>query len=151
MEPSQKPAEPAYIYVPCTYPSDLFFVFPGSGIWSFRWEASASFCFQYSLFLVLRRYQKPQQRQQYQQPSPTTTWLDKQVPISAGAGWIFRRVAFLLLFLYLLQMDHLLCFLPGTLALGYHQGAAGRARSGDDHLQLSWRLMETCYQVRDGF
>lgn len=43
-------------------------------------------------------------------------------------------------------MDHLVCFLPGTLALGHLEGAAGKAEDG--HLQLARRLMETCYQVR---
>ncbi|KAG7281455.1 hypothetical protein CRUP_012398 [Coryphaenoides rupestris] len=38
-------------------------------------------------------------------------------------------------------MDHLVCFLPGTLALGAHHGLP------DDHLELARELMETCYQM----
>lgn len=45
------------------------------------------------------------------------------------------------------QMDHLVCFLPGTLALGQLRGAAGE---GDGHLALARELMETCYQVGHG-
>lgn len=37
--------------------------------------------------------------------------------------------------------DHLVCFLPGTLALGAHNGLPG------DHMDLAVRLMETCYQM----
>ncbi|CAL8328551.1 unnamed protein product [Arctogadus glacialis] len=39
------------------------------------------------------------------------------------------------------KMDHLVCFLPGTLALGAHHGLP------DDHLELARLLMETCYQM----
>ncbi|CAL8248415.1 unnamed protein product [Merluccius merluccius] len=39
------------------------------------------------------------------------------------------------------KMDHLVCFLPGTLALGAHHGLP------EDHLELAQRLMETCYQM----
>ncbi|XP_064210545.1 mannosidase, alpha, class 1B, member 1b isoform X2 [Anguilla rostrata] len=39
------------------------------------------------------------------------------------------------------KMDHLVCFLPGTLALGAHHGLPG------DHMELAQRLMETCYQM----
>ncbi|KAJ8395881.1 hypothetical protein AAFF_G00027640 [Aldrovandia affinis] len=39
------------------------------------------------------------------------------------------------------KMDHLVCFLPGTLALGAHNGLP------DDHMELAQRLMETCYQM----
>ncbi|KAK0140623.1 Endoplasmic reticulum mannosyl-oligosaccharide 1,2-alpha-mannosidase [Merluccius polli] len=39
------------------------------------------------------------------------------------------------------KMDHLVCFLPGTLALGAHHGLP------EDHLELARRLMETCYQM----
>lgn len=42
-------------------------------------------------------------------------------------------------------MDHLVCFLPGTLALGHLEGAAESA--GDGHLRLAQELMETCLQV----
>jgi len=44
------------------------------------------------------------------------------------------------------QMDHLACFLPGTLALGAHYGAdaAGHAPW---HMQLAKELMHTCYQM----
>lgn len=38
-------------------------------------------------------------------------------------------------------MDHLACFLPGTLLLGYHNGMP------DTHLRLALELMETCYQM----
>ncbi|XP_024154541.1 endoplasmic reticulum mannosyl-oligosaccharide 1,2-alpha-mannosidase [Oryzias melastigma] len=39
------------------------------------------------------------------------------------------------------KMDHLVCFLPGTLALGVHNGLPG------DHMDLAVQLMETCYQM----
>ncbi|XP_039287466.1 endoplasmic reticulum mannosyl-oligosaccharide 1,2-alpha-mannosidase isoform X6 [Nilaparvata lugens] len=39
------------------------------------------------------------------------------------------------------EMDHLVCYLPGTLALGYHNGLP------EDHLKLALDLMETCYQT----
>ncbi|KAI1882500.1 hypothetical protein AGOR_G00251400 [Albula goreensis] len=39
------------------------------------------------------------------------------------------------------KMDHLVCFLPGTLALGAHNGVAG------EHMELAQKLMETCYQM----
>lgn len=39
------------------------------------------------------------------------------------------------------KMDHLVCYLPGTLALGHHYGLP------DTHLQLAIQLMETCYQM----
>ncbi|XP_028664662.2 mannosidase, alpha, class 1B, member 1b [Erpetoichthys calabaricus] len=39
------------------------------------------------------------------------------------------------------KMDHLVCFLPGTLALGAHHGLA------PDHMELAKALMETCYQM----
>lgn len=37
--------------------------------------------------------------------------------------------------------DHLVCFLPGTLALGAHNGLPG------DHMDLAVKLMETCHQM----
>ncbi|XP_056274346.1 mannosidase, alpha, class 1B, member 1b [Pseudoliparis swirei] len=37
--------------------------------------------------------------------------------------------------------DHLVCFLPGTLALGAHHGLPA------DHMDLAQQLMETCYQM----
>lgn len=37
--------------------------------------------------------------------------------------------------------DHLVCFLPGTLALGVHHGLPA------DHMNLAQSLMETCYQM----
>lgn len=37
--------------------------------------------------------------------------------------------------------DHLVCFLPGTLALGAHNGLPG------DHMDLAVELMETCHQM----
>lgn len=37
--------------------------------------------------------------------------------------------------------DHLVCFLPGTLALGAHNGLPS------DHMALAKQLMETCYQM----
>uniref|UniRef100_A0A672GGW6 alpha-1,2-Mannosidase n=1 Tax=Salarias fasciatus TaxID=181472 RepID=A0A672GGW6_SALFA len=37
--------------------------------------------------------------------------------------------------------DHLVCFLPGTLALGAHNGLPA------DHMDLAKELMETCYQM----
>nr|XP_020470805.1 endoplasmic reticulum mannosyl-oligosaccharide 1,2-alpha-mannosidase-like [Monopterus albus]XP_020470806.1 endoplasmic reticulum mannosyl-oligosaccharide 1,2-alpha-mannosidase-like [Monopterus albus]XP_020470807.1 endoplasmic reticulum mannosyl-oligosaccharide 1,2-alpha-mannosidase-like [Monopterus albus] len=39
------------------------------------------------------------------------------------------------------KMDHLVCFLPGTLALGAHSGLPG------DHMDLAVQLMETCHQM----
>ncbi|KAF3696306.1 Endoplasmic reticulum mannosyl-oligosaccharide 1,2-alpha-mannosidase [Channa argus] len=39
------------------------------------------------------------------------------------------------------KMDHLVCFLPGTLALGAHNGLPA------DHMDLAKKLMETCYQM----
>ncbi len=39
------------------------------------------------------------------------------------------------------QQDHLVCFLPGTLALGAHNGLPG------DHMDLALELMETCHQM----
>ncbi|XP_022607948.1 endoplasmic reticulum mannosyl-oligosaccharide 1,2-alpha-mannosidase [Seriola dumerili] len=39
------------------------------------------------------------------------------------------------------KMDHLVCFLPGTLALGAHNGLPA------DHMDLARQLMETCYQM----
>uniref|UniRef100_A0AAR2KLP3 alpha-1,2-Mannosidase n=1 Tax=Pygocentrus nattereri TaxID=42514 RepID=A0AAR2KLP3_PYGNA len=39
------------------------------------------------------------------------------------------------------KMDHLVCFLPGTLALGAHHGLA------TEHMELAQQLMETCYQM----
>lgn len=37
--------------------------------------------------------------------------------------------------------DHLVCFLPGTLALGAHFGLPA------DHMELARALMDTCYQM----
>ncbi|MEJ1271848.1 mannosidase alpha class 1B member 1 [Cricetulus griseus] len=39
------------------------------------------------------------------------------------------------------KMDHLVCFLPGTLALGVHHGLPA------DHMDLAQALMETCYEM----
>ncbi|KAL2092224.1 hypothetical protein ACEWY4_012022 [Coilia grayii] len=39
------------------------------------------------------------------------------------------------------KMDHLVCFLPGTLALGHHHGLPV------EHLDLAKQLMEACYQM----
>ncbi|XP_075026248.1 endoplasmic reticulum mannosyl-oligosaccharide 1,2-alpha-mannosidase isoform X2 [Calonectris borealis] len=39
------------------------------------------------------------------------------------------------------KMDHLVCFLPGTLALGAHNGLPA------DHMKLAEALIETCYQM----
>ncbi|XP_054876494.1 mannosidase, alpha, class 1B, member 1b isoform X2 [Poeciliopsis prolifica] len=39
------------------------------------------------------------------------------------------------------KMDHLVCFLPGTLALGAHNGLPA------DHMDLAKELMHTCYQM----
>ena len=38
-------------------------------------------------------------------------------------------------------MDHLVCFLPGTLALGVHYGMPA------EHLRLAEDLLYTCYQT----
>lgn len=37
--------------------------------------------------------------------------------------------------------DHLVCFMPGTLALGYENGLP------EDHLDLAKELAHTCYQM----
>ncbi|XP_008574715.1 PREDICTED: endoplasmic reticulum mannosyl-oligosaccharide 1,2-alpha-mannosidase [Galeopterus variegatus] len=42
---------------------------------------------------------------------------------------------------FVAKMDHLVCFLPGTLALGVHHGLPA------DHMELAQELMETCYQM----
>ncbi|XP_029685468.1 mannosidase, alpha, class 1B, member 1b isoform X1 [Takifugu rubripes] len=39
------------------------------------------------------------------------------------------------------KMDHLVCFLPGVLALGAHNGLPA------DHMDLAKELMKTCYQM----
>ncbi|XP_066569329.1 mannosidase, alpha, class 1B, member 1b isoform X1 [Amia ocellicauda] len=39
------------------------------------------------------------------------------------------------------KMDHLVCFLPGTLALGAHNGLPA------EHMELAQQLVETCYQM----
>ncbi|XP_014241958.1 endoplasmic reticulum mannosyl-oligosaccharide 1,2-alpha-mannosidase isoform X2 [Cimex lectularius] len=39
------------------------------------------------------------------------------------------------------KMDHLVCYLPGTLALGYHHGLP------EAHLQLAQELLYTCYRT----
>ncbi|XP_060613211.2 endoplasmic reticulum mannosyl-oligosaccharide 1,2-alpha-mannosidase [Anolis sagrei] len=39
------------------------------------------------------------------------------------------------------KMDHLVCFLPGALALGAHNGLPA------DHMTLAAELVETCYQM----
>ncbi|XP_044519863.1 endoplasmic reticulum mannosyl-oligosaccharide 1,2-alpha-mannosidase [Gracilinanus agilis] len=39
------------------------------------------------------------------------------------------------------KMDHLVCFLPGTLALGAHTGLTA------EHMELAKALIETCYQM----
>lgn len=39
------------------------------------------------------------------------------------------------------KMDHLVCYLPGTLALGFHYGMPS------SHLRLAFELMDTCYNM----
>lgn len=39
------------------------------------------------------------------------------------------------------KMDHLVCYLPGTLALGVHYGMPS------SHMRLAEKLMETCYHM----
>ncbi|XP_041094446.1 endoplasmic reticulum mannosyl-oligosaccharide 1,2-alpha-mannosidase-like [Polyodon spathula] len=39
------------------------------------------------------------------------------------------------------KMDHLVCFLPGTLALGAHHGVSS------EHMELAKAMMDTCYQM----
>ncbi|GAB1607422.1 endoplasmic reticulum mannosyl-oligosaccharide 1,2-alpha-mannosidase-like isoform X1 [Argonauta hians] len=39
------------------------------------------------------------------------------------------------------KMDHLVCYLPGTLALGYMHGL------GEDHLEMAKKLMKTCFNM----
>ena len=41
------------------------------------------------------------------------------------------------------KMDHLVCFLPGTLALG----AQNMPEFHDEHMALASKLVETCYQM----
>ena len=41
------------------------------------------------------------------------------------------------------KMDHLVCFFPGLLALGAHNGLP------ESHMQLAYELMYTCYQMYD--
>lgn len=41
------------------------------------------------------------------------------------------------------KMDHLVCFLPGTLALGYLNGMP------ESHMQLSKELIKTCYEMHN--
>jgi len=43
------------------------------------------------------------------------------------------------------KMDHLVCFLPGLLALGVHRGLP--AAHEEDHLSLAKELMRTCYEM----
>ncbi|KAG2786348.1 Mannosyl-oligosaccharide 1,2-alpha-mannosidase [Phytophthora cactorum] len=43
------------------------------------------------------------------------------------------------------RMDHLLCFVPGLLALGTLSETEGHAKNAK-HLELAEKLMETCYQ-----
>ena len=50
-------------------------------------------------------------------------------------SWNYRSKA------YTEQMDHLVCFVPGMLALG------AQGESGAEHLQLARDLMETCYRM----
>ena len=38
-------------------------------------------------------------------------------------------------------MDHLVCFLPGTLALGYAHGLP------ESHMDLAKKLTRTCYEM----
>ncbi|XP_014282102.1 endoplasmic reticulum mannosyl-oligosaccharide 1,2-alpha-mannosidase [Halyomorpha halys] len=40
---------------------------------------------------------------------------------------------------YVPKMDHLVCYLPGTLALGYHHGLP------ESHMKLALDLLQTCY------
>lgn len=40
-------------------------------------------------------------------------------------------------------MDHLVCYLPGTLALGYHNGLP------QEHMELAEQLGNTCFQMYD--
>ena len=44
--------------------------------------------------------------------------------------------------IYSLLQEHLACFLPGTLALGYMAGVAD-----DEHLKLAADLTRTCYEM----
>lgn len=54
--------------------------------------------------------------------------------------YLLTRLGVYCLFLWVFQ-DHLVCFLPGTLALGAHNGLPA------DHMDLAKQLMETCYQM----
>jgi len=45
------------------------------------------------------------------------------------------------------KMDHLVCFLPGTLALGAHYGAAAAGAETAGHMKLAKELMRTCYEM----
>ena len=42
------------------------------------------------------------------------------------------------------KMDHLVCFVPGMLALGVHTGAVRDAATREEHTQLAKDLMHTC-------
>lgn len=55
--------------------------------------------------------------------------------------YLLKRQSVNSLFLCTLLQDHLVCFLPGTLALGAHNGLPA------DHIDLAKQLMETCYQM----
>lgn len=64
---------------------------------------------------------------------------------SSVVGLYFQLSSFHRLFLFctvlVAPQDHLVCFLPGTLALGAHNGLPG------DHMDLAVKLIETCYQM----
>ncbi|XP_007944749.2 endoplasmic reticulum mannosyl-oligosaccharide 1,2-alpha-mannosidase-like [Orycteropus afer afer] len=46
---------------------------------------------------------------------------------------------------FVAKMDHFVCFLPGTLALGVHHGLPS------DHMELAKALMKTCYEMYHQF
>jgi len=45
------------------------------------------------------------------------------------------------------KMEHLACFLPGTLALGVHHGVARDGAEANAHMDLANGLMDLCYQM----
>lgn len=53
---------------------------------------------------------------------------------------LYNQKVYLIINNYLFQ-DHLVCYLPGTLALGSHNGLS------DEHMELAKELTKTCYQT----
>lgn len=65
-----------------------------------------------------------------------------ELSFSGGEGFRQRKsVSHQLSSIVFPEQDHLVCFLPGVLALGAHNGLPA------DHLTLAAELAETCYQM----